>query len=357
MKSALTGQTGTNKMREILVTGGAGFLGSCFVRSWYETHPEDKIVVLDNLTYAGRLQNIPEDIHRDEKRFEFCMGSVCSTELVNSLVARADMVVHFAAETHVTRSILDSRIFFETDVLGTHTLANAIYKNNGRIQRFVHISTSEVYGSACYIPMDEDHPLNPCSPYASAKCAADRLVYSFIQTYDIPGVILRPFNQYGPRQHLEKMVPRFITSALKNEPLTVHGDGGARRDWMFVEDTCRWIQAVLEAPLEKVKGRVFNLGKGEAWSVKEMAEKILAITGRPDSLITFIGERLGQVEHHVSSTARIRELFNLDHMGCSIDEGLERTVHWYKDNEPWWQPIKWMKQVKVKTKSGNEELH
>lgn len=344
-------------MNTILITGGAGFIGSCFVKNWYEKHPDDKIIVLDNLTYAGRLQNIPEHIHKDEKRFEFCMGNVCSVELVNSLVKRVDIVVHFAAESHVTRSILDSRAFFETDVLGTHTITNAVYKNIENIKRFVHISTSEVYGSATYFPMDEDHPLNPCSPYASAKCGADRLVYSFVKTYDIPGVILRPFNQYGPRQHLEKMIPRFITSALNNEPLTVHGDGKAKRDWMYVEDTCKWIEAILQAPLDSVKGQVFNLGKGEAFSVKEIAKKILAITGKPDSLIAFVGDRLGQVDLHLSSTAKAIKLLGIDDMGCSIDQGLEKTVKWYQDNEEWWQPITWMKQVKVRTKSGNEELH
>ncbi len=343
-------------MKKILVTGGAGFIGSGFVKNWYERHPDYKIIVLDNLTYAGRLQNIPEYIHRDENRFEFCLGNVCSIELVNSLVGRVDMVVHFAAESHVTRSILDSRTFFETDVLGTHTIANAVYKNNGNIKRFVHISTSEVYGSACCLPMDEEHPLNPCSPYASAKCGADRLIYSFIKTYDIPGVILRPFNQYGPGQHLEKVIPRFITSALKNEPLTIHGDGSAKRDWMYVEDTCKRIEAAIHAPLDKVKGEVFNLGCGKAWSIKEIAYKILAITGKSDTLIAFVGDRLGQVDHHLSSTAKAEDILKIT-KGLSIDKGIENTIKWYRENESWWQSIEWMKQVKVRTKSGKEELH
>ena len=198
-------------MKTILVTGGAGFIGSNFVRHWYENHPDDKIIVLDNLTYAGRLQNIENEIHEDRERFEFCLGSVCSIELINSLVEKSDIVVHFAAESHVTRSLFDSRVFFETDVMGTHAVSNAVFKAKDRIERFIHISTSEVYGTALTAPMDENHPLNPCSPYASAKCGADRLVYSFINTYGIPGVILRPFNQYGPYQHLEKVIPRFIT--------------------------------------------------------------------------------------------------------------------------------------------------
>ena len=162
----------------------------------------------------------------------------------------------------MARSIYDDRRFFETDVLGTKSIANAVLKNREKIDRFIHISTSEVYGTAMVNPMDEDHPLNPVSPYAAAKAGADRLIYSYWSTYDLPVVILRPFNQYGPYQHLEKVIPRFITSALLNEPLTIHGSGEARRDWLFVKDTCERIALVLDAEDERVRGEVFNLGSG-----------------------------------------------------------------------------------------------
>jgi len=343
-------------MRTLLITGGAGFIGSNFVKHWYENHPGDHIVVLDNLTYSGRVNNIPPHILQDNKRFEFCLGNVCSIELVNNLVKKADIVVHFAAESHVTRSILDSRIFFETDVFGTHTLCNAILKSCESVERLIHISTSEVYGSAITVPMNEDHPLNPCSPYASAKCGADRLVYSFFKTYGLPCTILRPFNQYGPYQHLEKAIPRFIVSTIKDEPLTVHGDGTARRDWLYVEDTCRRIEAAIMAPIEKVKGEVFNLGSGSSYSILEIAEMILSLMHKPKSLITHVGDRLGQVEHHLSSTEKAENILGIS-PGRSFEEGLKQTIKWYQNNEAWWSEIEWMKHVKVLTKSGLEEYH
>jgi dTDP-glucose 4,6-dehydratase len=342
-------------MKTILITGGAGFMGSNFVRHWYNNHPEYKIIVLDNLTYAGRLQNIDRHIYEDTERFEFCLGSIGSIELVNRLVEKADIVVHFAAESHVTRSILESRLFFETDVLGTHSVCNAVLKS-GRVERFIHISTSEVYGTAMEIPMDENHPLNPCSPYASAKCGADRLVFSFINTYRIPGLILRPFNQYGPYQHLEKVIPRFITSALKDQPLTVHGDGSAKRDWLYVQDTCRRIETAILAPIEDVCGEVFNIGSGNSFSVLQIAETILRLLNKPESLITFIGDRLGQVEHHFSSTEKAERILGIT-PGRPLEEGLVQTIEWYKTNEDWWRDIVWMKDVKVMTQNGREELH
>ena len=216
-------------MKTLLLTGGAGFMGTNFVRYLLSKYPDYRILVLDALTYAGSMDNVPRD-----PRVEFWFGNVRNSELVGTLVTKSDVVVHFAAETHVTRSIFDNLLFFETDVLGTQSIANAVLKNNSSVERFIHISTSEVYGTARAKIIDEEHPLMPASPYASAKAGADRLVYSYWHTYDIPAVILRPFNNYGPFQHLEKVTPRFITSCILNEPLTIHGDGKARRDWLFV---------------------------------------------------------------------------------------------------------------------------
>lgn len=250
-------------MKSVLVTGGAGFIGSNFIRHIFYKYPEYKIVVLDALTYAGNIENVPAEI-RDSNRFEFWYGNLNNLDLVNDLVERSETIVHFAAETHVARSLYLNRVFFITDVLGTQAIVNAILRHSDKVERFVHVSTSEVYGTALREPMDEDHPINPTTPYAAAKAGADRLVSSYVESYDIPAVIVRPFNNYGSRQHLEKVIPRFITSAILGEPLTIHGDGSAARDWLFVEDTADALDRVMHAPLSDVKGEVLNLGRESA---------------------------------------------------------------------------------------------
>src|SRR3990170_7778769 len=246
-------------MKRVLVTGGAGFIGSNFVKHIMAKYPDYSVAIVDALTYAGNLDNLPQEL-RDDERLCFWQGNVRNPEIINPLVADADIVVHFAAETHVARSIYDNSTFYETDVLGTQVVANAVLKYP--VERFVHISTSEVYGTAVYTPMDEDHPLNPRSPYASAKTGADRLVYSYCTTYDIPAVILRPFNKYGPNQHLEKVLPRFITSAILRQPLTIHGSGLSSRDWVYVGDCCEAIDRAMHADIAKVKGEAINIGTG-----------------------------------------------------------------------------------------------
>jgi dTDP-glucose 4,6-dehydratase len=193
-------------MKTVLVTGGAGFIGSNFIRHIFHKYPEYKIIVLDALTYAGNIENIPVEI-RDSGRFEFWYGNLNNLDLVDDLVERSQIIVHFAAETHVARSLYLNRVFFITDVLGTQAIANAVLKHSDTVERLVHISTSEVYGTALKDPMDEEHPLNPTTPYAAAKAGADRLVYSYVESYGIPGVIIRPFNNYGPHQHLESNPP------------------------------------------------------------------------------------------------------------------------------------------------------
>src|SRR5215469_4380136 len=250
-------------MRTILITGGAGFIGANLVNYLSEKYPEDRITVLDILTYAGSVENLPKNMLQGQHPLRrFWYGNVCNAALVDTLVAEADVVIHLAAETHVTRSIFDSLLFFQTDVLGTQTIANAVVKAGGKVKRLIHISSSEVYGSASEDVMNEEHPLNPMSPYASAKCGADRLVYSYWATYGIPAVIVRPFNNFGPYQHLEKVVPRFVTSCLLGEPMTVHGNGEARRDFMHVADHCDALDKIMHAPPDKVLGEVFNLGTG-----------------------------------------------------------------------------------------------
>jgi dTDP-glucose 4,6-dehydratase len=312
--------------------------------------------VLDNLTYAGNPENIHELLERHNGGVEFWYGDVCNGELVNSLVERADIVLHLAAETHVARSIYDNRIFFVTDVLGTQTVATAVVKNYGYVDRFIHVSSSEVYGNAEYEPMDENHPLNPCSPYAAAKCGADRLVCSFITTYDMPATIIRPFNQYGPYQHLEKVIPRFVTSALKDNPLTIHGTGEARRDWSYVGDLCEILDSVIHSPLEKIKGEIFNIGSGEAISVLNIARLILEIMNKPDSLLTFIGDRPGQVSNHRSSTEKTKKVLGVK-PNLPFSEGIVQTIEWFRDHEDWWSKREWMKTIPLKTKNGKTELH
>jgi dTDP-glucose 4,6-dehydratase len=340
--------------KTILITGGAGFIGSNFVEYLFRTYPEYRIVVLDALTYAGSPDNLADDIKKSP-RFEFWYGNVTNDDLVSQLVGRADIVVHFAAESHVARSIFDNKIFYVTDVLGTQAVANAVARNKN-IDRFIHISTSEVYGTAHTVPMTEEHPLNPLSPYASAKAGADRLVYSYIASYSIPACILRPFNQYGPKQHLEKVVPRFITSALLDEPLTVHGTGGAIRDWLYVQDTCKRIDKIMHAPIEKIKGEVFNLGSGEEADVLHIAKLVLDILKKPDDLITHIGNRPGQVDRHISSTDKSRDVLGIE-PGRPFEQGLEETIHWYKNNRGWWEKLLWMRHVPIMTETGKVEYH
>jgi len=334
-------------MKTILVTGGAGFIASNFIEFVFNLTSDYRIIVLDALTYAGNLDNFSDDI-KGSDRFRFWYGNVTNAELVHELVSQSDIVIHFAAESHVARSIYDNKMFFVTDVIGTQTVANAVLKNQRTVDRFIHISTSEVYGTALSEPMNEDHPLNPCSPYASAKVGADRLVYSYWATYNIPAIIVRPFNQYGPRQHLEKVIPRFITCALKNEPLTVHGDGSAQRDWLYVIDTCDRIYRVMEAPLSAVKGHVFNLGSGCCLDILSIAKMILKMTQRSEDLITFTGERPGQVKKHISSTGKAEAVLGI-RTGRPFEDGLATTIEWYRDNEEWWRKIEWMRNIEILT--------
>lgn len=342
-------------MKTILVTGGAGFIGSNFVRHLYNKYPDYKIVVLDALTYAGSVQNLPEGGF-DSSRFEFWYGNVLNADLVDSLVSRSNIVVHFAAESHVTRSIFDNRLFFETDVLGTQVVSNAILRYRDQIELFIHISTSEVYGTALTKLMPEEHPLNPMSPYAAAKCGADRLVYSYWATYKIPAVIVRPFNNYGPYQHLEKVVPRFITSCILGEPLTVHGDGSARRDFLFVDDHCEALDLLLHAKREKVVGKVINLGTARDISVLEIAKVVKKLMSDSISEIRLIGDRPGQVFRHTSDISEARSLLAWTPR-TSFEQGLDRTIAWYKDHRGWWEPQKWMRRIEIFTADGKKEMH
>lgn len=343
--------------KTILVTGGAGFIGSNFVRCLYHKYPDYKIIVLDALTYAGNVENLPVNINEHKgERLVFWYGNVRNGELVDTVVSQSDVVIHFAAETHVTRSIYDNYIFFETDVLGTQTVANAVLKYKDRVERFIHISTSEVYGTAMKDRMDEDHPLLPMSPYASAKAGADRLVYSYWATYNVPAIIIRPFNNYGPYQHLEKAIPRFITSCILNEPIRVHGDGSPSRDFIFVEDLCSAIDAILHADLQKVKGEVFNVASGVHRSILSIAKDIIKLMGKDDSIIELVGDRPGQVFRHTGDIRKIQDTLCWK-PEIPWTEGLSRTIKWYRENRMWWEKQLWMRTIPIITKSGKKELH
>jgi dTDP-glucose 4,6-dehydratase len=237
----------------------------------------------------------------------------------------------------VEKSIRDGGSqFVRTNVEGTQILLDAI--REAPVERFILISSSEVYGTAVSDPMDESHPLNPRSPYAGTKAGADRLAYSYFVTYGLPIVIVRPFNNYGPRQHPEKVIPRFITHALRDEPLTVHGDGHATRDWLYVDDDAEAIEAVIEAPIDSIAGEVLNLATGVDISVEEIADKVLDALGKPRSLRQHVPERPGQVDRHIGSTEKAQALTGW-HASTPFDEGLARTVTWYRENDAWWKNL------------------
>jgi dTDP-glucose 4,6-dehydratase len=321
-------------VKRVLVTGGAGFISSGIVRHLLEATPYE-VVSLDALTYAGNLENIADVM--SHPRLSFVHGDIRDAALMQELVGGVDVIVNAAAESHVEKSIEHGASeFVTTNVEGTQILLDAIRKTP--VERFILISSSEVYGTAEYAPMDEHHPLNPRSPYAATKAGADRLAYSYFITYGLPIVTLRPFNNYGPRQHPEKVVPRFITQALCDEPLTVHGDGHASRDWLYVGDDAEAIQATIEAPIEKIAGEVINVATGVDISVAEIAGLVLDALGKPRDRIVFVDERPGQVDRHIGSTERAAELIDW-RARTSFAEGLERTVAWYRENEFWWRGI------------------
>jgi dTDP-glucose 4,6-dehydratase len=320
--------------KRVLVTGGAGFISSNFIRHLLAKTPYD-VVSLDALTYAGNLDNLADVMSHE--RLSFVHGDVRDAALVRAVVSEVDVIVNAAAESHVEKSIAEgAREFVTTNVEGTQILLDAV--RAAPVERFILISSSEVYGTAERAPMDEEHPLNPRSPYAATKAGADRLAYSYYVTYGLPVVIVRPFNNYGPRQHPEKVIPRFITQALRDEPLTVHGDGHASRDWLYVDDDADAIEAVIAAPLEAVAGEVLNVATGVDISVGEIAERVLEVLGKPSSLKAFVAERPGQVDRHIGSTDKIERLAGW-RARTSFDEGLARTIDWYRDNEAWWRPI------------------
>jgi dTDP-glucose 4,6-dehydratase len=320
--------------RRVLVTGGAGFIPSNLILHLLE-HTDHEVVSLDALTYAGNIENLADVM--SHPRLSFVHGDIRDAELVQELVSGVDVIVNAAAESHVEKSILEGASdFVTTNVEGTQILLDAIRETP--VERFLLISSSEVYGTAETSPMDEKHPLLPRSPYAATKAGGDRLAYSYWITYGLPIVIVRPFNNYGPRQHPEKVVPKFITQALRGDALTIHGDGHASRDWLHVGDTASAIEGLIDAPLGPIAGEVVNIATGVDISVADIAELVLDAVGNPAATTVYVDERPGQVDRHIGSTDKLAELTGW-RASIGFAEGLERTVAWYRENESWWRGV------------------
>lgn len=338
-------------MVRVLVTGGAGFIGSNFVKKLL-ADPKYEVVILDKLTYAGNLENFSEKIRQDP-RFIFFKGDIALRKNVYEAMKNVDKIVHFAAETHIDRSVINIDPFVRTDFIGTYFLLEEFRLNP--CDRFIHISTSEVYGSAQTVPMNENHPIAPQSPYAATKAGADRLVHSYFKTYNLPLVIIRPFNNYGPNQYPEKLIPFFTTNAFEDKPLFVYGSGKNTRDWLYVEDCCDAIKKILEININKVKGEAINLGSGSEVDVLEIANLILKSFNKPKSLIRHIKDRPAHVERLIASTDKAKKLLGWK---AKIDfkNGIQQTISWYQRNPDWWQKIRKRKEYKRFYREWYEKL-
>jgi len=318
-------------MIEVLVTGGAGFIGSNFVHYALAAHPDWHVTTLDKLTYAGRLENLQDVL--DDPRHSFVRGDIADAAVAGCLVERADIVVHFAAETHVDRSIQGAGDFIRTDVFGTYVLLDAA-RRAARLRRFIQISTDEVYGSVAQGSSRETDELKPRNPYAASKAGADRLAYSFWATYGVPVCITRASNNYGPCQFPEKVIPLFITNALDHQPMPLYGDGLNVRDWLHVLDHCRALDLIVE---HGVNGEVYNIGGGNEVKNIDLTREILTLTERPASLIVPVPDRPGHDRRYSLDTTKLRALGWQPQVAFA--DGLRDTVQWYRANEPWWRPI------------------
>ena len=319
-------------MVEVLVTGGAGFIGSNFVRHALAVHPDWHVTTLDKLTYAGRLENLHDVI--DNPRHTFVRGDVADAAVAAPLVEQSHLVVHFAAETHVDRSIQNAGEFITTDVFGTFVLLEAA-RRAPALRRFIQISTDEVYGSVAVGSSRETDELKPRNPYAASKAGADRLAYSYFATYGVPVIITRASNNYGPYQFPEKVIPLFVTNALVDIPVPLYGDGLNERDWLHVIDHCRALDLLIEAG---ENGEVYNVGGGNHVRNIDLTRKILALTGKSDALIKPVADRPGHDRRYSLDTTKLQRLGWT--AAAVFEQGLAETVQWYVENEWWWRPIK-----------------
>src|SRR5436190_4735832 len=316
-------------MSRILIAGGAGFIGSTYVRLVLEARPHDEVVVFDKLTYAGRRENL-EDV---ADQIEFIEGGIEDRAAVREAIEGADLVVNFAAESHVDRSIADQDAFAVTQVIGTGVLLDAVREFG--VGRFLQVSTDEVYGSIEEGTFTEESPIQPSSPYSATKAGGDLLVQSHVHTHAIEAVICRGSNNYGPRQYPEKLIPLMILNALHGDPLPVYGDGRNVRNWIHAEDFARAIDSVL---LEGTPGEVYNAGGPDELDNLEVVHKILELCGADESLITYVTDRKGHDRRYSLSSEKVRALGWEPRWRFA--DGLPATVDWYRDNEWWWGPIR-----------------
>jgi dTDP-glucose 4,6-dehydratase len=319
-------------MTKVLVTGGAGFIGSNFVRWAHKTHPDWHLTTLDKLTYAGRLENLASVM--DSPRHTFVKGDIADAAVAAPLVRESEIVVHFAAETHVDRSIQSAADFITTDVIGTFVLLEAA-RQAPNLKRFVQISTDEVYGTVPTGHSVETDELKPRNPYSASKAGADRLAYSYWATYNVPVVVTRASNNYGPNQFPEKIIPLFITNLINGIPVPLYGDGLNVRDWLHVDDHCRGIDVVID---RGVNGEVYNIGGGNEVRNVDLTHRILELMGLPHTLITPVADRPGHDRRYALDTTKLQGLGWAPTV--PFEDGLVETVNWYRNNESWWRPIK-----------------
>ena len=315
----------------LVVTGGAGFIGSNFVRYMLRRYDDLEVVNLDKLTYAGNLENL-RDVD-DDPRYTFVKGDICDAVVVGQVLRGADAVVNFAAETHVDRSISGPQDFIRTDVLGTHTLLEAVRELG--VTRYLQISTDEVYGSTESGSFTEESELDPSSPYSASKAGGDLLVLAYHRTFGSPVLITRSSNNYGPYQYPEKVVPLFVTNAIDGDALPVYGDGLNVRDWLYVEDNCAAIDVVLR---KGAVGEAYNIGGGNEVKNLTLTRQILKLLGKSPELIRFVSDRPGHDRRYSIDCAKVRALGWRP--TTPFEKGLERTVAWYRDHPEWWRKLK-----------------
>jgi dTDP-glucose 4,6-dehydratase len=333
------------RARHIIVTGGAGFIGSCFVRRALAADPDLRIVVLDKLTYAGNRANLREAEADPARatRLRFVQGDIADQALARRLATDADAIVNFAAETHVDRSIDDPAAFLATNIGGVHSLLEAVRHEHerwargerDRAPRLLHVSTDEVYGSVESSESVESDPVAPRSPYAAAKAAGELLAQSYATTYGLDVVVTRGANTYGPYQHPEKLIPLFVTNAIDDRPLPMYGDGTQRRDWLYVDDHADAIAFTLE---RGESGQVYNIAGAHQTANREVIAALLAALGKPWSLVRSVADRPGHDRRYAMSGARLRALGFAPR--TAFAEGIARTVRWYLENESWWRAVR-----------------
>ncbi len=319
---------------KLLVTGGAGFIGSNFVHHILNTYPDYEVINLDALTYAGNLENLKA--LENNSRHKFVKGDICDAELVEGLVKDVDVIVHFAAESHVDRSILDSAAFVRTNVIGTHTLLEAARKAGNK--RFHHVSTDEVFGSleAQDEPFCETTPYDPRSPYSASKASSDHLVRAYYHTYNLPVTISNCSNNYGPFHFPEKLIPLLITNLMEGKKIPIYGDGMNVRDWLYVEDHCRAIDAIIH------RGKIGETycvgGDGEKPNL-EIAKTILSLLGKDEEMIEYVEDRKGHDRRYAINFDKIKKELGWEPQ-VTFEEGIKKTIQWFQENEAWWKNIK-----------------